>query len=101
MIALAILVLIVLGVGIGSAVASASNAQQARPYALANRGEARSHAEAGRLGIRSLQERAGRGRRGPAAGKKIRAIKYYREATGVGLKEAKDFVEEVQRRTAG
>jgi hypothetical protein len=31
-------------------------------------------------------------------GEKIRAIKFYREATGVGLKEAKDFVEEVQRR---
>lgn len=26
-------------------------------------------------------------------GKKIEAIKLYREATGVGLKEAKDFVE--------
>jgi Ribosomal protein L7/L12 C-terminal domain len=32
------------------------------------------------------------------SGKKIEAIKRYREATGVGLKEAKDFVEEVQRR---
>jgi ribosomal protein L7/L12 len=32
------------------------------------------------------------------AGKKIQAIKRYREATGVGLKEAKDFVEELQRR---
>jgi hypothetical protein len=31
-------------------------------------------------------------------GEKIRAIKFYREATGVGLKEARDFVEEVQRR---
>ncbi len=28
-----------------------------------------------------------------AAGKKIEAIKIYREATGKGLKEAKDFVE--------
>jgi hypothetical protein len=27
------------------------------------------------------------------AGKKIEAIKLYRESTGVGLKEAKDFVE--------
>jgi ribosomal protein L7/L12 len=33
-----------------------------------------------------------------AQGKKILAIKHYREATGAGLKEAKDFVEEVQRR---
>jgi Ribosomal protein L7/L12 C-terminal domain len=32
------------------------------------------------------------------SGKKIEAIKRYREATAVGLKEAKDFVEEVQRR---
>jgi ribosomal protein L7/L12 len=31
-------------------------------------------------------------------GAKIQAIKLYREATGVGLKEAKDFIEEVQRR---
>lgn len=27
------------------------------------------------------------------AGKKIEAIKFYRESSGVGLKEAKDFVE--------
>jgi ribosomal protein L7/L12 len=32
------------------------------------------------------------------SGNKIEAIKRYREATGVGLKEAKDFIEEVQRR---
>ena len=32
------------------------------------------------------------------AGNKIQAIKHYREATGVGLKEAKDAVEEFQRR---
>lgn len=31
-------------------------------------------------------------------GKKIEAIKHYRAATGVGLKEAKDYVEELQRR---
>jgi hypothetical protein len=31
-------------------------------------------------------------------GNKIEAIKRYREATAVGLKEAKDFVEAVQRR---
>jgi len=31
-------------------------------------------------------------------GKKIEAIKLYRQASGVGLKEAKDFVEEVERR---
>jgi ribosomal protein L7/L12 len=31
-------------------------------------------------------------------GKKIDAIKAYREATGAGLKEAKDYVEELQRR---
>jgi hypothetical protein len=31
-------------------------------------------------------------------GRKIAAIKLYREATAVGLKEAKDFIEEVQRR---
>jgi hypothetical protein len=31
-------------------------------------------------------------------GKKIEAIKRYREIAGVGLKEAKDFVEGVQRR---
>jgi len=29
---------------------------------------------------------------------KIQAIKRYREATGTGLKEAKEFVEEIQRR---
>ena len=33
-------------------------------------------------------------------GKKIDAIKAYREATGAGLKEAKEYVEEVQRRAA-
>jgi hypothetical protein len=32
------------------------------------------------------------------SGKKIEAIKYYREATAVGLKEAKDFIEETERR---
>ena len=32
------------------------------------------------------------------AGEKIKAIKLYRQSAGVGLKEAKDFVEEVQRR---
>ena len=31
-------------------------------------------------------------------GKKIAAIKHYRGATGAGLKEAKEFVEELQRR---
>jgi ribosomal protein L7/L12 len=31
-------------------------------------------------------------------GEKIEAIKRYREATGAGLKEAKDYVEAVQRR---
>jgi hypothetical protein len=31
-------------------------------------------------------------------GKKIEAIKRYREITGVGLKEAKEFIEDVQRR---
>jgi hypothetical protein len=31
-------------------------------------------------------------------GKKNEAIKRYREATAVGLKEAKNFIEEVQRR---
>jgi len=31
-------------------------------------------------------------------GEKIEAIRRYRQATGVGLKEAKDFIEEVQRR---
>jgi ribosomal protein L7/L12 len=31
-------------------------------------------------------------------GEKIEAIKRYREGTGAGLKDAKDFVEEVQRR---
>ena len=30
--------------------------------------------------------------------RKIEAIKLYREATGVGLKEAKEYVEEVQRK---
>ena len=30
--------------------------------------------------------------------KKIEAIKHYRSETGVGLKEAKEFIEEVQRR---
>jgi hypothetical protein len=32
-------------------------------------------------------------------GEKIRAIKNYMKATGVGLKEAKDFIEEFQRRS--
>jgi hypothetical protein len=32
------------------------------------------------------------------SGKKIEAIKCYRQASGVGLKEAKDFIEEAQRR---
>jgi len=32
------------------------------------------------------------------AGQKIQAIKLYRNSTGVGLKEAKDFIEEFQRR---
>jgi ribosomal protein L7/L12 len=32
------------------------------------------------------------------AGRKIEAIRLYRETSGVGLKEAKDFVEGVQRR---
>jgi ribosomal protein L7/L12 len=32
-------------------------------------------------------------------GKKIEAIKWYRSATGVGLKEAKDFIEDLQRRS--
>jgi ribosomal protein L7/L12 len=31
-------------------------------------------------------------------GKKIEAIKVYREQTGVGLKDAKDAVEEMERR---
>jgi len=31
-------------------------------------------------------------------GRKIEAIKCYREATGAGLKESKDFVEALQRR---
>ena len=31
-------------------------------------------------------------------GEKISAIKCYRQATGAGLKEAKEFIEEVQRR---
>ena len=31
-------------------------------------------------------------------GERIRAIKSYRDATGAGLKEAKDFIEEAQRR---
>jgi ribosomal protein L7/L12 len=32
---------------------------------------------------------------------KILAIKHYREATGVGLREAKEFIEEVQKRAKG
>jgi len=31
-------------------------------------------------------------------GQKIQAIQHYRKATGVGLKEAKDFIEDAQRR---
>lgn len=34
-------------------------------------------------------------------GEKIQAIKCYREATNVGLKEAKEFIEEIQRRAEG
>jgi hypothetical protein len=33
------------------------------------------------------------------AGQKIKAIKLYRLSSGVGLKEAKDFIEGVQRRS--
>jgi hypothetical protein len=33
-----------------------------------------------------------------ARGEKIQAIKCYREATGAGLKESKDVIEEAQRR---
>jgi hypothetical protein len=33
-------------------------------------------------------------------GKKIEAIKEYRAATGAGLQEAKEYVEELQRRSA-
>jgi hypothetical protein len=33
-------------------------------------------------------------------GKKIEAIKEYRQATGAGLKEAKDHIEEAQRRAS-
>lgn len=33
-----------------------------------------------------------------ARGKKVQAIKCYREATGAGLKESKDVIEEAQRR---
>jgi hypothetical protein len=33
-------------------------------------------------------------------GKKIEAIKEYRAATGAGLQEAKDYVEELQRRAS-
>jgi ribosomal protein L7/L12 len=32
------------------------------------------------------------------AGRKIEAIKHYRMATGAGLKDAKEYVEELQRR---
>jgi ribosomal protein L7/L12 len=32
------------------------------------------------------------------SGRKVEAIKRYREATAVGLKEAKEFIEEIQRR---
>jgi hypothetical protein len=32
------------------------------------------------------------------AGRKIQAIKHYRDCTGIGLKEAKDFVDAVERR---
>jgi hypothetical protein len=33
------------------------------------------------------------------SGQKIKAIKLYRQSSGVGLKQAKDFIEEVQRRS--
>src|SRR5207253_99048 len=33
------------------------------------------------------------------SGQKIKAIKLYRQSSGVGLREAKDFIEEVQRRS--
>lgn len=35
-----------------------------------------------------------------ATGDRILAIKHYRQATGVGLKDAKDFVDELVRRSA-
>ena len=34
-------------------------------------------------------------------GETIEAVRRFRQATGVGLKEAKDFVDEVRRRQAG
>jgi ribosomal protein L7/L12 len=34
-------------------------------------------------------------------GKKIEAIKSYRSATGLGLKEAKEAIEDIQRRAGG
>jgi ribosomal protein L7/L12 len=34
-------------------------------------------------------------------GKKIEAVKAYRERTGVGLKEAKDVVDDLERRLSG
>jgi ribosome maturation protein Sdo1 len=33
-------------------------------------------------------------------GEKIRAIQFWRQATGVSLRESKEFIEEVQRRSA-
>lgn len=36
-----------------------------------------------------------------ARGNKIMAIKLYREGTGVGLKEAKDAIDDLDRRTRG
>jgi ribosomal protein L7/L12 len=32
-------------------------------------------------------------------GEKLQAIKHYRDATGAGLKDAKEFIDEVQRRS--
>ena len=100
-ITLAILVLIVLGVGIRSAAASASSAQQR--VRMLWRIEAKLDLVLKQAGLEfdpyknvpaGVAEALQRG-------EKIRAIKYYREATGVGLKEAKDFIEEFQRRAAG
>ena len=57
----------------------------------------------GRAGLPTGGDLEGRVRTLMAEGRKIEAIKVYREATGAGLKEAKDAVEalDLQRRAAG
>jgi ribosomal protein L7/L12 len=97
---LVMLLLVVLGIGIGSMIASASNPAK-RPSTLW-RVEAKLDLLLKQAGV-EFEPYKGLSPEVAEAlqrGEKIRAIKHYREATGVSLREAKDFIEEVERRTS-